>query len=48
MDTGADITNILTEAMNDADVPDMFVDEQRELLLRVRPFGQIVTSDGRL
>ena len=29
-------TNILTEAMNDTYVPDMFVDEHRELLLRVR------------
>jgi len=38
MDTGADrdITNILTEAMNDTDVPDLFVDEHRALLLRVR------------
>ena len=36
MDTGADITNILTEAMNDPDVPDLFFDEHRALLLRVR------------
>ena len=36
MDTGADITNLLTEAMNDPDVPDLFADQHRELLLRVR------------
>jgi len=36
MDTGADITNLLTEAMNDPDVPDLFADQHRELLLRVQ------------
>jgi hypothetical protein len=36
MDTGVDITNLLTEAMNDPDVPELFADQHRELLLRVR------------
>jgi len=36
MDTGADITSLLTEAMNDPDVPDLFADQHSELLLRVR------------
>ena len=36
MDTGADITDLLTEAMNDPDVPDLFADQQRALLLRIR------------
>ena len=36
MDTGADITNILTEAMNGTDVPDLFFDEHKALLLRVQ------------
>ena len=36
MDTGVDITNLFTEAMNDPDVPELFADQHRELLLRVR------------
>ena len=36
MDTGADITDLLTEAMNDPDVPDLFADQHRALLLRIR------------
>ena len=36
MNAGADITNLLTVAMNDPDVPDLFVDLHRALLLRVR------------
>ena len=36
MDTGTDITDLLTEAMNDPDVPDLFADQHRALLLRIR------------